>query len=167
MFVGTRLETFLLTPRTSREQKQEWLRETKRFLDTHVGDSLTQSLNARFHSFWQAAKENNLDKLEQLQSAFLKRSTGSKYVVKTGRANVVAYRMPSLKAILGTTYAKAGQHIPIYPSVKGWFEVRVPDKDGVEQAEFIQLKDVKNKINYFGPVLVNRIKFRMKSYFRK
>lgn len=57
----------LLTSQLTDEQKKVWLNETKRFIDTHIDDDLTQSLNPDYHFFLRAAKENDIHKLAKVK----------------------------------------------------------------------------------------------------
>lgn len=168
LFVRTRFRSFLLTSRTTREQKIEWLNETKRFIDAHMNDQLIQSLNPRFHPFWHAAKENDIDKLAKLslENKPLQKRNNLK-IVKIKQANAVSYKRPSVKAIGATTYKKAGQVITVYSIIKGWFEIRRVEQDGVHFAGFIQRKDVRYTIIYLVSAIIKKIKSRLTKLLKR
>lgn len=58
---------YLVTSKLTREQKMMWFNETKRFIDTHIDDTLIQSLNPDYHNFLRVAKENDLNKLAKIK----------------------------------------------------------------------------------------------------
>ncbi|RYL95276.1 glycosyltransferase family 2 protein [Sporolactobacillus sp. THM7-4] len=60
---ASRLRNYLLSNRLTREQKIDWLNETKRFFDHYVPDQIIDSLQNRFKYFVRVAKENDIDKL--------------------------------------------------------------------------------------------------------
>lgn len=82
--------------------------------------------------------------------------------LKTKRAHVETYLRPSENALPGRGINKRGQDLKVYPSIKGWFEVRVADEAGRTHAEFIRRKDVKNKLKFFTFVLWKKIKAKLK-----
>lgn len=61
--------------------------------------------------------------------------------VKVKRDAVMTYARPSLKAPKVNEYIK-GQEITVYPSIKGWCELRPVDEDGIMNTEFIRYKDI-------------------------
>ena len=79
------------------------------------------------------------------------------FFLRTKRANVVTYLRPSVNAIKGTCYEKRGQELCLYPLIRGWFEVRIPDEEGGTHAEFVRWSDVTPIMNYLFPVVKNRI----------
>lgn len=60
---ASRLRGMLLSNRLTRQQKIDWLAETKLFFDTHVDEGIEKKLEPRFHYFVQISRDNNLDKL--------------------------------------------------------------------------------------------------------
>ncbi len=87
--------------------------------------------------------------------------------VKIKRANVVSYKRPSVQAIRATTYTKAGQVITVYPTIKGWFEMRRIDKEGVRYAEFIQRKDIRFTVEYVLNLIKKKIKSNLQNRLKK
>ncbi|WP_312096609.1 glycosyltransferase [Niallia sp.] len=63
---ASRLKGHLLSGLLNREQKIDWLNETKLFIDTHVADDIISSMNSRFQYLLTVAKENDVDKLLSL-----------------------------------------------------------------------------------------------------
>ncbi|WP_400243700.1 hypothetical protein AB3U99_21060 [Niallia sp. JL1B1071] len=59
--------------------------------------------------------------------------------------NVTTYARPSVNAIKVNHYEKAGVELTVWPSIKGWFELRPVDFDGIMNTEFIQKKDITKK----------------------
>jgi len=57
--------------------------------------------------------------------------------------NVTTYARPSVNAIKVNHYEKAGAELKVWPSIKGWYELRPVDFDGIMNTEFVQIKDVK------------------------
>jgi hypothetical protein len=84
------------------------------------------------------------------------------FFLRTKRANVVTYLRPSVNAIKGTCYGKPGQELCLYPIIRGWFELRIPDEEGETHAEFVRWSDVTPITKYFLPVLKKRIKRMLK-----
>lgn len=157
LLVGNRFETFMLTSKTTREQKIEWLQAANRFVNTHIEDELLTLVDPRFRSFWQAVKENNIEKLLKLplvKNVPKQRNTSNS--VKIKRAGAVSYKRPSTNAISATTYA-ARVMILVNPTIKGWFEVMRIEKDGTPYAEFIQKKDVSYTGKYQMRIILNRL----------
>lgn len=164
LLVRTRFRKFLLRSETTREQKIEWLHEAKQFLDAHADEQLLLSLDPRYRVFWQAVKENDVEKLAVASVSLNKKASKPKSIQKTvatKRANVVSYKRPSVNAIQATAYPKSGQVLAVYGSVKGWFETRRLGKDGILYAEFIQQKDVRYTVKYKVRVLTARLKARL------
>ncbi|WEG13167.1 hypothetical protein PU629_02050 [Pullulanibacillus sp. KACC 23026] len=64
------------------------------------------------------------------------------FKIKIRRASVTTYARPSEKALVVQHYTK-GQNMRAYPSVKGWFELRPVDTDGIMNTEFIRTQDVR------------------------
>jgi hypothetical protein len=62
--------------------------------------------------------------------------------VKTLSKNVKTYARPSTHAIVVQTIEDMGHQLTVYPSIKGWYELRPVDEDGVLRTEFIQMTDV-------------------------
>ena len=62
-FHASRLKGHLLSGLLNKEQKKDWLNETKIFIDNHIEDTIIPSLHARFQYIINTAKENNVDKL--------------------------------------------------------------------------------------------------------
>lgn len=62
--------------------------------------------------------------------------------VKTLNKNVMTYARPSTNAIVVQTIEDIGHTLTVYPSVKGWYELRPVDEEGVLRTEFVQEKDV-------------------------
>ncbi|WP_141603618.1 glycosyltransferase [Terrilactibacillus laevilacticus] len=60
---ASRLRGHLLSKLLTREQKIDWLNETKKFIDNHVSDETIASLANRFKYLLTVAKENDIDKL--------------------------------------------------------------------------------------------------------
>jgi poly(ribitol-phosphate) beta-glucosyltransferase len=60
---ASRLKGHLLSGLLNKEQKKDWLNETKLFIDNHVGDDLIASMHSRFQYLLKVAKENDVDKL--------------------------------------------------------------------------------------------------------
>lgn len=60
---ASRLRGHLLSGLLTREQKTDWLNETKRFLDNHVEDKIIPSLASRFQYLVTVAKDNDIEKL--------------------------------------------------------------------------------------------------------
>ncbi len=46
----------------------------------------------------------------------------------------------------------------VHPSIKGWFELRQADKEGINCVEFIQRKDVRYSAKYLATAIIMRIK---------
>lgn len=65
---ASRLRGHLLSGLLTREQKIDWLNETKRFIDNHVEDEIISSLASRFQYLVRVAKENDIDKLLSVHS---------------------------------------------------------------------------------------------------
>ncbi|WP_078544328.1 hypothetical protein [Litchfieldia alkalitelluris] len=63
--------------------------------------------------------------------------------VKTISKQVKTYARPSEKAIVVNQYDEPGKELTVYPSIKGWYELRPVDFDGIMNTEFIKLEDVK------------------------
>ena len=166
-----RVQEYLFTSRTTNEQKRDWLAGIHRFMNTHVDEELIQSLDPYYQSFWYAAKENSFEKFEQLQfgKALPPESRREKQLnitVRTNRAHITAYKRPSLNALQGSAYTKAGQVLQVHPTVKGWFEVRHVDKEGIGYAEFIQQKDVRYTFGYLFQATLQRIKSRTRKLLK-
>ena len=168
LLFGTRFHTFLLTSRTTKEQKTEWLHEAKAFVDAHMDNQLIAALNPKYHAFWQAVKADDIDQLLTLtveNKPAAQTSKPSRVIIK--RANVVSYKRPSVNAIEATTYAKADRTLSVFPSIPGWFEIRRIETDGVQYAEFIQEKDVRFTIKSQGLLLLKHLKSGIKKSFKK
>ncbi|GKU83791.1 glycosyltransferase [Niallia sp. NCCP-28] len=60
---ASRLKGHLLSGLLTKEQKIDWLNETKSFIDNHVEDEIIPALHTRFQYIVTVAKENNIDKL--------------------------------------------------------------------------------------------------------
>ena len=172
--LGTRFETFLLTSKTTREQKIEWLNEANRFVDLYIDDSMIESVEPRFRLFWRAIKQNDIDALVKMSSeSNSNKIRHTRSQVKIKQANTVSYKRPSVNAIPATTFTKAGEVITVYPTIKGWFEIRRIEKDGTHFAEFIQMKDVRYTSSYLMLIILNKIKalrwrmFRIMRSFKK
>lgn len=65
-FFQNSLRPYLFTSRSTREQKIEWLSETKKFIDTHIDDELIQSFEPSIRNFLEVAKENHINKLAKV-----------------------------------------------------------------------------------------------------
>lgn len=61
---------------------------------------------------------------------------------KTNKSDVYTYARPSINSIVVHHYTESGVELTIYPSVKGWYELRPVDTDGVMNTEFVQVSDV-------------------------
>lgn len=73
----------------------------------------------------------------------MKKTNHKKKIVRTIHNQVKTYARPSLNAIVVNDYKKSGQELGVYPSIKGWYELRPKDTDGIMNTEFVQIKDVK------------------------
>lgn len=62
-FKTSRLRKYLLTDLLTREQKLDWLNETKHFIDTHLNDEIIRLISNEYKYFVQICQENDLDKL--------------------------------------------------------------------------------------------------------
>ncbi len=82
--------------------------------------------------------------------------------VKTKQANVVTYIRPLVKAITANLYNKPGQKRIVYSSIKGWFELRRVDKDGVRTAEFIRKEDITYGVGYLVISLIEYLRNLLK-----
>ncbi|WEG13165.1 hypothetical protein PU629_02040 [Pullulanibacillus sp. KACC 23026] len=61
--------------------------------------------------------------------------------MKTKKNDVITYARPSRNALVVNRYPK-GTELTLYPSVKGWYELRPVDFDGIMNTEFIRAEDV-------------------------
>lgn len=59
------------------------------------------------------------------------------------KKDIKTYARPSVHAIVINEYEKEGHKLLVYPSVKGWYELRPADTDGVLMTEFVQQCDLK------------------------
>ncbi|MFD1848655.1 hypothetical protein [Oceanobacillus bengalensis] len=55
---------------------------------------------------------------------------------------VCTYARPSKKAIIVKHYDK-GVQLTVYPIIKGWYELRPVDVDGIMNTEFIEESEIK------------------------
>jgi hypothetical protein len=62
--------------------------------------------------------------------------------VKTLTKNVTTYARPSIHALKVQTFEDMGHLLTVYPSIKGWYELRPVDEEGVMRTEFVQITDV-------------------------
>ncbi|MCJ8007977.1 glycosyltransferase [Lederbergia wuyishanensis] len=62
-FQASRLRGYILTRLPSISQKEEWLNETKKFIDEYIDDELLYMLPSKYHYFILAARDNDLQKL--------------------------------------------------------------------------------------------------------
>lgn len=60
---ASRLRGHLLSNLLTKEQKMDWLNETKSFFDKYVDEPIINSLASRFQYFVRVAKENDINKL--------------------------------------------------------------------------------------------------------
>ena len=61
---------------------------------------------------------------------------------RTNKHNVYTYARPSINSIVVQHLEESGTELTIYPSIKGWYELRPVDVDGVMNTEFVQVNDV-------------------------
>lgn len=65
----------------------------------------------------------------------------SKLKVEVSSDAVKTYARPSKRAIIVNEYTK-GAELTVYHFIKGWYELRPVDVDGIMNTEFISSEDV-------------------------
>jgi hypothetical protein len=81
----------------------------------------------------------------RLRKEWQKRQTNH---VKVKRRSAMTYARPSVKAPEVNRYER-GQELTVYPSIKGWCELRPVDDDGIMNTEFIRAKDIRLGITFY------------------
>ncbi len=143
------LGRYVYTPKTTHEQKIAYLKALKKFVETCIDETLMQFVEPRFHIFLEALRKNDLETLAKtdLRRGMISRKKVAN-VVKARHATTKVYMRPSIHASEGKLSIKPRQALQVYPTVPGWFEIRIAGGEDDGHAEFIQKKDVRLPIKY-------------------